>query len=197
MGFATTVAVISAVAAIAGTAVSVAGSIEQAEAAEKAGKFNEAVARNNAQAAADQARFEADRIRKRNTILLGRQKALYAKAGILDSGSTLDVFMDSATEGELEAMSALYVGSIQSNYHRSAGMLAGMEAKSAATAARYRAAGTLLTGIGKVAEQSGPYFEGFGNNPRTVQGPGGTYARGTGSTPGSVAYYPTFARGED
>jgi hypothetical protein len=152
----------------AGTGVAVASSIEQAKAAEKAGKYNEAVARNNAQAAADQARFEADKIERRNRLILGRQKAAIAKAGILDTGSTLDVFEDSAMQGELDRMAALYSGDLRSGYYQSQGQLARMEGNSAARANYYRAGGSLLSGIGGTAsaydtyrksQNTGPTFE--------------------------------------
>lgn len=169
-------------AAMAGTGVAVASSIEQAEAAEKAGKYNEAVAENNAQAAADQARFESERIRKRNMIILGRQKAAIAKSGILDAGSTIDVFMDSATEGELDRLAALYGGDVRAGYYQSQGKLARAEGDAMKRAGYYRAGGTLLSGIGAAADR-------WPTGDR-VQGPGGSYARGYGS--GGEAYYPTF-----
>lgn len=171
--------------AAAGTAVAVHGQIEQAEAAEKAGKYNEAVARNNAQAAADQARFESERIRKRNMVILGRQKAAIAKAGILDTGSTLDVFFDSAVEGELDRMAALYSGDLRSGFYTSQGQLARMEGDAQKRANYYRAGGTLLSGVSGMVGSSYNY-----NNGQTVQGPGGSYARGTGNA--GEAYFPTF-----
>jgi hypothetical protein len=137
--------------AAAGTGVAVAGQIEQAEAAEKAGKYNQAVADNNALAAQQQAKFEADRISKRNRIILGRQKAAVAKAGILDTGSTLDVFFDSAVEGELDRMAAIYSGQVRSGYATTQGQLARMEAESQKRASYYRAGGTLLSGTGQAA----------------------------------------------
>lgn len=150
---ATALALVGVAASLAGTGVAVAGSLEQAAAAKKAGKYNQAVAANNAQAAADQARFESDRIRKRNMVILSRQKAAIAKSGILDTGSTLDVFMDSAVEGELDALAALYSGQVKSGYYQSQGQLARMEGNSQARANYYRAGGTLLSGAGNAAQQ--------------------------------------------
>lgn len=157
MALTTTAAIALAAVAISavGTGVAVAGQIEAAKAAEEAGKYNEKVARNNAQAAAQQAQYEADRIRKRNIVILGRQKAAIAKAGILDTGSTLDVFLDSAVEGELDRMAALYGGSLRSTNYLSQGRLARMEGDAAKRAGYYRAGGTLLTGAGNVVSGAG------------------------------------------
>jgi len=169
MALTTTAAIALAAVAVSavGTGVAVAGQMEQADAAEKAGKYNEKVARNNALAAQHQAQYEADRISKRNRVILGRQKAAIAKSGILDSGSTFDVFMDSAVEGELDRMAALYSGTVRSNYATSQATLSRMEGDAAQRAGYYRAGGTLLTGAANVAstynsysrQQSGPTFE--------------------------------------
>ena len=171
IGTTTALALVAIAVSAAGTGVAIAGQVEQAAAAEKAGKYNEAVARNNATAAAQEAQFEAERIRKRNSIILGKQKAAIAKAGILDTGSTLDVFYDSAIEGELDAMAALYTGDVRSGYFRSQGQIARMEGDAAKRAGYYRAGSSLLTGVGGMGQQyynyrqqsqttrSGPTFE--------------------------------------
>ena len=152
----------------AGTAVSVYSATEQAKASEKAGKYNQKVAENNAQAASQQAQFEAEQVRRKNRYILGRQKAVTAKAGILDSGSAFDVFMDSAAQGELDVLATLYTGQVQSNYQRSRGTIARMEGDSAAQGYRYQAVGSLLTGAsqgasmynrGGYSRDTGPTFE--------------------------------------
>lgn len=181
---ATALTLVAIAASAAGTGVAVAGQIEQAKAAEEAGEYNQKVAENNAIAAAQQAQYESERIRKRNLIILGRQKAAVAKAGILDTGSTLDVFLDSAIQGEMDRQAALYSGQTRSGYFRSQGTLARMEGDSLARANYYRAGGTVLSGAGRVASSA------YSTNGDTVQGPGGTYVRGYGS--GGEAYFPTF-----
>lgn len=145
-----------------GTGVAVAGSLEQAEVAEKAGKFNEAVANNQAKAEQDRAQFEAARLRKRNLVLLGKQRAGFAKSGVNLGGSALDVIYDSELEGQLDVLNSLYSGAVGANYQRTRGQLARMEGQNAATAARYGAASTFLTGVGRGVSQyqrNSPYFE--------------------------------------
>lgn len=145
----------------AGTGVAVAGQLEQADAAEKTGEYNKKVAENQALAESDKAAYEAARIRKRNLVLMGKQRAAFAKSGVNISGSALDVIYDSALEGQLDSMAAGYAGATAAGYYQSRGQLAGMEGRNAATASRYRAAGTLLTGAGSAYQQyqNDPYFE--------------------------------------
>lgn len=148
-----------------GTGVAVKGSLDAAAASEKAGEFNEAVAKNQAQAESDKAAYEAQRIRKRNLVLLGKQRAAYAKSGVNLSGSALDVMFDSSMEGELDALAAQYTGATAAGFYRSKGQLARMEGDNAAAASRYHAYGTLLTGAGRISQrvydsrQNNPTFE--------------------------------------
>lgn len=137
----------------AGTGVAVAGKLEAASAAREAGRFNAKVAENNAKAEQDKAQFEAQQIRKRNLVMLGKQKAAFAKSGVNLSGSALDVMFDSESQGELDVLAAVYGGNLGANYQRSRGVLAGLEGRNAATAAMYGAASTALTGIGQGAGQ--------------------------------------------
>lgn len=168
MAVATTTAIALGALALtaAGTGVAVSSSLEQAAAAEKAGKFNEQVAQNNAIAAQQQAQFEARQVRKHNLVLLGKQRAAVGKSGTLLSGSAAAVIDSSVTEAELDRLATLYTGRAQSSYYRTQGQLAGMEANQRATAARYQAAGSLLTGLGNMAgTASNTNFGSTRNNP--------------------------------
>lgn len=166
----TALALVATAASVAGTAVAVAGAQEQAAAAKKSGEYNQKVAENNAEASRQQAMFEADKISRRNRMILGRQKAVIAKSGILDTGSTLDVLEDSAVQGEMDRLAALYSGEVRSNYYQSQGQLASMEGNSQARANYYRSAGTLLTGASSVA---GSYYNNTRNNGPTFSGSSG------------------------
>lgn len=135
----------------AGTYMAYQAQQDQAKSAEKMGEYNAKVAENNATAAADAARFEANQIERRTRLILGRQKAMVAKAGVLDSGSMLDVFMDSAVQGELDRMAALYAGDVRTRNYISQGILAKAEGSSASSAYRSRSYATLLSGAGNVA----------------------------------------------
>lgn len=136
-----------------GTGVAIKGGIDQAKASEEAGEFNAKVAENNAKAEQDRAQFEAQQIRKRNLVMLGKQKSAFAKSGVNLSGSALDVMFDSESQGELDVLAAVYGGNLGANYQRSRGQLARTAGQNAATAARYGAASTALTGLGQGASQ--------------------------------------------
>lgn len=136
-----------------GTGVAVKSSLDQAKAAEEAGDFNAKVAENNAKVEQDKAQLEAQQLRRRNLVMLGRQRAAFAKSGVNLSGSALDVMFDSETQGELDVQSALWGGNLGANFYRSRGQLARLEGQNAATAARYGAASTALTGLGQGVSQ--------------------------------------------
>lgn len=152
-----------------GAGVAVHGQIRQAEAAEDAADYNAAVAEQSAKAEQDKAQYEAQRIRKRNLLMLGKQKAAFAKSGVNISGSALDVIYDSELEGELDVLATLYSGSFGANYQRARGRLAKMEGRNAATVARYGAASTFLTGTGRLASN----YPEFNTDRRPYYQPGG------------------------
>lgn len=134
-----------------GTGVAVAGQQEQAAAQEKAAEYNAAVAENNATAQKQAAQYEADKLRKRQLILMGKQKAAFAKSGV-ESGFG-DVFYDSALEGELDRLAVLYSGNVAAANQRAGAELYRAEGRNAKTSGMYRSAGTLLTGAGQMAGQ--------------------------------------------
>lgn len=72
---------------------------------------NAAVAAENAAISQrEQAKYNAEKIRQRNRRLLGQQTAGYAKAGVDLAGSPEDVIYDSALQGEMDALMAIYTG---------------------------------------------------------------------------------------
>jgi len=86
-------------------------------------KRNSELARNNAiaaeqsaQAARSTAQYRADRLRERNHRLGGAQRARIAKSGVdIEGGTAQDVMYDSAVQGELDALSAIYTGNVTAN----------------------------------------------------------------------------------
>lgn len=73
--------------------------------------FNATQAMGNAARAREVASSEAERIRNRSSRLLGSQRADFAKSGVVvGSGTSQDVMLDSATQGELDALIAEYTG---------------------------------------------------------------------------------------
>lgn len=154
----TVIAVIGVVAALASAGVGTAAALSSADAQKKASKFNEAVQRNNAMAAQEQAAFEAAKLRRRNNALAGAQAAAIGKAGIDFSGSASDVVYDSAVQGELDALAALYTGRVRSNSEEAGASLARSQGDNATTSGYYGAAGSILGGVGSATGSYGGYL---------------------------------------
>lgn len=149
---------------LAGTALGAVGQIQQGQAAAEAGRYNAKVAEMNAAISERQARDALERgkleeQKKRTQVqqVLGRQKAAMAANGVdVSFGSPLDTLVDTATMGEIDALT------IRSNSAREAydyrvraangqaqATLDRMNADSAETGGYLAAAGTLLTGGAK------------------------------------------------
>lgn len=135
--------------AAAGTAVSVVQARSQAKAQEKAAKFNEQIALDNAAVAARKADDEARQVRRRNVLTLGKQRSAAAKSGVLISGSVSEVITDSAIQGEMDRLAVLYSGALAGRSFRSEASLFGAKASNAKAGAAYETAGTALSGLGR------------------------------------------------
>jgi len=148
---------------LAGTAISAVGAIQQGNAANKAAKYNAAVAEGNAAAARRDAAENARRQRRLN------RKA----AGTLRNRDfvAMDVLEDEVKEGELKALDLLHGGEVQAAGFQNNATLERMRGKAAQKAGYMNAAGTLLSGGAKAAG-------GFSS--------GASYA--PGSSAGSVNY---------
>ena len=156
-----------------GTGIGVYSAVQQGKAAEDAANYNAKVAENSARAAAEQAEAEARQIRRLNVLRSGAQRAGYGKAGVDLSGSAEDVFFDTGAQGELEALSALYAGDIQSGYYQSRAIGSRFEGRQARSAATLRAAGTVIGGLGTVGSSlAEPSFRSSGNAGRSSGGAG-------------------------
>lgn len=154
-----TIAIAAVLASVAAAGVGTYAAVQQGKAADAQGKYNQKIAQNNATSAMQQAKFEADRIKKRNRLLRGKQRANYLKSGIDLSGSAEDVMMDSAIEGALDVAAAQYAGATQSQAYSTRGKLAAIQGTNAKRGSYYQAAGTLLSGVGSAASESAPLFD--------------------------------------
>jgi len=132
-----------------GTGVAAYGAVEQGAAAKEAGKRQQQISDQNAKAVHDAAALEAGQIRRKNLLRLGSQRAGAAKSGVLIDDSAGDVIYDTAIQGELEALSALYSGSSASAAHKARGSLSAWEGKQAQSAAYIGAGSTVIGGIGQ------------------------------------------------
>lgn len=160
---------VAIIAALASTAVGVTSAIMQGEAAEDAAKYNAAVAENDARAAAEQSQYEAQRIRERNRRILATQRASQASSGLALTGSFEDVQLDSAIQGEMDALAAIYTGQINAGSAEARAQLARLEGRNAKRAGYMKAGGTLIGGassaygIGAESSAKGKPAFGIGN----------------------------------
>lgn len=147
----------AAVASIAAAGISAYGMYSQGQAQKKMAEYNAEVAANAAKSSQMQGQAEAERIRDRNARVAGAQRASFLSSGVTISGSASDVMYDSALEGELDAMMAIYRGDIGANQANSQAELSRMQGRAAQSASMYNATGTLLTGVGNSLGYYGEY----------------------------------------
>jgi hypothetical protein len=138
--------------AVIGAGISAYGSYREGQDAKEASLYNANVARTNAEMNAtmieQSGALDASRQRKSISRLIGTQKAGFAGAGVELTGSPLDVMINTAAEGELDAqiiehntkasaLSARYGGASQAAYDEK---MAGIYERSG----NFRAGSTLL-----------------------------------------------------
>jgi hypothetical protein len=150
--------------AVGSTVVGAAGQMQSANAAASAAEYNASVQRENARLADRQAKrvLEAGMEEERKQLgatqrLIGKQTAAQAANGLdVTFGSPLDLIVDTATQGKIDAMT------IRTNAYRNyddvrnqavaarnRAALYDMEASSSRTSGMLSAAGTVLTGAGQ------------------------------------------------
>lgn len=137
--------------------VSAAGAVYSGQQQKKAADYNADVNKKNAETAQQQAMFDAEQQRAQNRKLLGAQRAAYSASGIdPDGGSPIDVQRDSAAQGELEALTAIYTGRSSANASNARATLNRMEGRAAVTGSYFSAGASLLSGAssayGKVSQ---------------------------------------------
>jgi hypothetical protein len=94
----------------ASTAVSIDAQKQQAKTAVRVADYNAEIDEQSAIQADMEAREKATRIRKRNKSVTATQRSKIAAAGILTSGSPLEVLGETEAALELEAMDAARIG---------------------------------------------------------------------------------------
>ncbi|MBX3502792.1 MAG: hypothetical protein KF889_25385 [Alphaproteobacteria bacterium] len=113
---------LATIATIGSAVIGAVGTIMQGQAASQQAAYQAQVARNNqiiaernAQDAEKRGDIEEDRMRRRAALILGSQRAgLAGQGSVLDEGSPLDIQMDTAGLGEMDALT------VRSNFQREA-----------------------------------------------------------------------------
>lgn len=151
------------------TVIGAAGQVQQAQAQAQAAEYNAKVADMNATLSERRAKDAIERgaveeQKKRLEVqrLLGTQTAAMAANGVdLTFGSPLDILVDTAVLGELDALTIrtnfareAYDRKVDAVNQRAGATLNRMEAENARTAGYLNAAGTVLGGIGTAYRNS-------------------------------------------
>ena len=138
--------------ALVSAAISATGQYMSAQAQSDAAKYNAAVARNNASTALQQGTFDAEQIRQQNVRKIAAQRNAMAANGIdPNSGSAVDIQQDSAQQGEMNALMALYTGRTGAVSGMAQSRLQSMEASNAMTAGYLGVGSSILGGAASAA----------------------------------------------
>lgn len=127
------------------------GNMAAAKSAQAVGEYNAKLAENEAVLLARAKRDQEEALRKQSDRLVGKQRAMVAASGVQMSGSPLQALADTYFSTEMDAAMIRYAGDIEQVQKQSEAALARTEGGARASALRYQAYGSLLTG----ASQSG------------------------------------------
>jgi hypothetical protein len=151
MGWAAAGYVVAAI----GTAASAYGQVQQGQNQSAWASYNAKMAERDARTAEQNAKYAAAQKRKETKRMLGRQRALYGKAGVTMEGSPLIVQQETAAEGEMDALMIERGYSIEAQRLRAEKELYKVQGAAARKAGYWGAGTTLLTSAGKAARQYG------------------------------------------
>lgn len=143
-----TLAVIAIAATVAGAGVSAYAANEQAKSQQKMANYNAALMDNEAAQRAADARTAANAQRAQNDALRAKQRALYAKAGVVSAGTPLLVQAEQAATLEMAALDIERTGNLEAARMRSQADMDRMSGRAARSAGRLQVAGTVLQGAG-------------------------------------------------
>jgi len=152
---------IAAVALVASAGVSAYGAYSSGQAQSDAANFNAKVAANNAGAAAQQAKFDANQISDETKRNVAMQRAAMAASGFdANSGTFTDVTTNTKRSGELNRLARIYMGRLGINQQRSQSQLYSAESGYASKAGYVGATSSILGGVsGAASLASNPSFQ--------------------------------------
>ena len=154
---------ISVASSVAGLGLSALGTMQQTDAANKQASYQAQVSANNAQTAENEAAYAREtaernaQAQKRKTLsVIGTQRAAEGASGaVVDSGSFMDVTLDTAERGTLDALALLEEGDLAA--WRAENQAANYRAQSGLYSASKKSAlmpvgGSLLSGAGEIGK---------------------------------------------
>lgn len=140
---------VAAAAAVAGAAIAAYGAVSQSKYQKKMAEYNENQAQKEAELARQKAAWDAETSAKQWKVLLGKQKALYAKAGVdLSEGSPLLVMSYQAQEAERDRQAILYQGKTAEQSALDRAAIFSAQGNYAQTSGYISAGSTLLSSLG-------------------------------------------------
>lgn len=154
--FAPAMAVATAVISAAGTVASAQASSAQAAYQAQVARNNQIIAQRNAADALKRGDIEEDKVRQRTASIMGQQRGRLAGQGsVLDEGSSLDIQMDTAGLGELDALTTrgnfqreAYAHEVQAMNHAAQASLYDTKVKSSMLDTYLKAGGSILGAAG-------------------------------------------------
>lgn len=145
---------LGSIVSLVGTGVAAYGQYQAGQAQAAAAKYTQKQQNMLAEDALRRGAAAEEAQRRKAAALASRQKAVMAAGNVdLGSGSPLDIIGDTAMLGELDAQTIKNNAQRESTYHRANADLAGLEASSAKSAGTIGAFGTVLSGIGGLADK--------------------------------------------
>lgn len=148
--------VISAVAGVAGTLVSMQGAQAAASAQNQAKQFEAAQREQQAQESRAASQRQALEHQRQGQLAQSQLQARAAASGAGASDETvIGLGEDIAGRSEYQRLMDMYTGENRARGYDDAAKASRMEGDAALTAGRYRSTGTLLSGVGSLAETAG------------------------------------------
>ena len=135
--------------------VSIYGQEQQSRTQTSMEKYNAKIAYRNAKIAKQNAEYEAKQKRKETTRLIGKQRALYGKAGVTMEGSPLEVIQETAAQGEMDALMIERKYAQEAATYKSQALLHRMRAKAYGQQGGMKAFGSFLLQYTKRASYGG------------------------------------------
>lgn len=126
------------------------GSAEKAKGEAAAAEYNQSIQNRQAKASIAQAAETERRVRVGGEKALGGIRAAVGASGINMEGSALDVLEESATNVEMDALTARHEGAMKAWAYREGAALEGMKADNARTAGNWGVASSILGGASSI-----------------------------------------------
>jgi len=153
---ATIATIVSAITAAAAAYASARNTQAAAKAQGEAAEYNATIAKQNSDIARSQTAGKEDLLRRKTAAILGEQRAAIGQSGLGLSGSMLDIYDESETNAEMDALNIRYEGELAArgygntaNLENYYGDNAKRNAKQSMTGGYLGMAGSLLSGAGK------------------------------------------------